>query len=58
MKIIGLKVDGIRKLTAVEMQLKDKGLIPIKGKNKQGKSTLIDTVEWLIEGNKVANPRP
>ena len=57
MKIIGLKVDGIRKLTAVEMQLKDKGLIPIKGKNKQGKSTLIDTVEWLIEGNKVANPQ-
>lgn len=55
MKIIGLKVDGIRKLTAVEMEFTDKGLIQIKGKNKQGKTSLIDTIQWIIEGNKKLN---
>jgi DNA repair exonuclease SbcCD ATPase subunit len=57
MKIIGLRCDGIRKLTAIEMEFKDKGIIPIKGKNKQGKSTIIDTIEWMLRGNKVANPQ-
>ena len=56
LKIIGLKVDGLRKLSAVNLEFKDKGLIPIVGKNKNGKTTLaIDTVKWLIQGNKVLN---
>jgi len=55
MKIIGLKVDGIRKLSCIEMEFKDKGLIQIKGKNKQGKTTVLDTIEWLITGNKALN---
>lgn len=55
LKIIGLKVDGIRKLQAVEMEFKDKGLIQIKGKNKQGKTSILDTIEFLIKGNKVLN---
>jgi hypothetical protein len=57
MKIIGLRIDGIRKLTAIEMEFKDKGLIPIKGRNKQGKTTIIDSVELAIRGNRVANPK-
>ncbi len=55
LKIIGLRVDGIRKLNAVEMEFEDSGLIQIKGKNDQGKTSLINTIEWLIEGNKVLN---
>jgi predicted nucleic acid-binding Zn-ribbon protein len=57
MKIIGLKVDGVRKLTAVEMQFKNNGLVPIKGKNKNGKTSIIDSIELAIRGNKVANPK-
>lgn len=52
-KIIGFRADGIRKLHAVEMKFAEKGLTAIKGKNKQGKSTVIDTVEWLLRGGKV-----
>lgn len=56
LKIIGLKVDGLRKLSAVNLEFKEKGLIPIVGKNRNGKTTLaIDTVKWLIQGNKVLN---
>lgn len=54
-KIIGLKVDGIRKLTAVEMEFAPNGLTIIKGRNKQGKTSVIDTIHWLISGNKVIN---
>ena len=55
LKIIGFKVDGFRKLKAVEMEFTDKGLTEIRGKNKAGKSSIIDAIEWLIEGNKVLN---
>lgn len=52
MKIVGLKIDGIRKLTAVEMEFdKNKGgLIPIKGKNKQGKTSILDSLELMFKG--------
>ena len=56
LKIIGWRMDGIRKLTAIDMTIAEKGLIPIKGKNRQGKSSVIDTIELLIKGNKVSNP--
>ena len=57
LKILGLKADGIRKLTAVEMEFAESGTIQIKGKNRQGKTTIIDTIHWLIEGNKVINDK-
>lgn len=52
MKIIGLKIDGIRKLSAVEMEFADKGLIQIRGKNRQGKTSVLDSLEILLKGNK------
>ncbi len=52
MKIIGLSIDGIRKLTAIEMEFADKGLIQIRGKNRQGKTSIIDSLEILLRGNK------
>jgi recombinational DNA repair ATPase RecF len=55
LKIIGLKVDGIRKLTAIEMELKESGITAIKGENQQGKTSIIDTIRWLILGNKAIN---
>lgn len=56
MKIIGLKAEGFRKLSAVEMQFSEAGLTPIVGKNQQGKSSIIDFIRWMIWGNKVLNP--
>lgn len=52
-KLIAFTCDGIRKLKAVEMQFdKTQGLIPIVGKNRAGKTTIIDSIEILIRGNK------
>jgi len=50
LKIIGLKIDGARKLTAFEMNnLKERGLIKIIGGNRQGKSTVFDCLRLLIK---------
>ena len=52
LKIIGLQIDGIKKLKAIEMKPNQTGLVQIKGKNKQGKTSILDALEILIRGNK------
>jgi hypothetical protein len=49
-KIIGLQVQGIRKLKAFEMRFNEVGLTKIMGKNKAGKSTVIDCLDILFRG--------
>lgn len=51
MKIIGLKISGMRKLTAAELTIKETGLTPIKGRNKAGKTSVLDALEILFCGN-------
>ena len=50
LKIIGLSVDGIRKLKAFEMKFSETGLTIIKGANRAGKSTVIDSLTILLRG--------
>lgn len=52
MKIIGLQIENLRKINAVDMKFTDKGLIQIRGKNEQGKSTILDAIEILLKGKK------
>lgn len=52
MKIIGIKIKDVRKISILEMKLLKKGLTPIKGKNKQGKTTVIDSIMSLFSGKK------
>lgn len=52
MKVIGLQIENLRKINAVDMQFTDKGLIQIRGKNEQGKSTILDSIEILLRGKK------
>jgi recombinational DNA repair ATPase RecF len=52
LKIIGIKVDNLRKLSAVEMEFAEKGLIQFRGKNGQGKTSILDSFEILLRGNK------
>jgi len=51
-KVIGLKVDGMRKLRAVEMKFTNKGLIKIIGQNRAGKTTILESLAVLIGGKK------
>lgn len=57
LKIIGLKVDGYQKLSAVEMKFKpDGGIIYIRGGNEQGKTSVIESLWWLFSGKTIINP--
>jgi hypothetical protein len=55
MKIIGFKIDGMRKLKAVELKFGENGLFVVKGQNENGKTTLWKALQWMIEGNKHLN---
>lgn len=56
LKIIGIQVNGLRKLKAINLQFNKNGLTQIIGANRMGKTTLaIDAIQILIRGNKYAN---
>lgn len=56
MKLIGLSIDNLRKIRAMELTFNEKGITEIKGGNEQGKSTVLDAVEILLRGKKKITP--
>lgn len=56
LKIIGLKMDGFKNLSAVEMQFpQDGGCTFIRGGNEQGKTSIIESLWWLFSGRSTIN---
>lgn len=55
LKLIGFRIDGMRKLSAIDITFGKNGYTEIRGKNRVGKSTILKAIEWLIKGNKVLN---
>lgn len=51
MKIIGLQIENLRKIKAAEMQFTETGLIQFKGENGQGKTTVLDALMILFQGD-------
>lgn len=49
MKIIALQAANVKKLTAVEIR-PDGNLVVISGKNGAGKTSVLDSISWAIEG--------
>jgi AAA15 family ATPase/GTPase len=50
MKLIGFQIYNWKAIIVVEMEMTDKGLTIVKGKNEQGKSSLIMALEFLLRG--------
>ncbi len=48
LKIVGLSIENMRKIRAINMEFTDKGLTQIVGKNKQGKTTALDSIELAL----------
>jgi len=55
MKIIGLKVKDFRKLSAVELKFNQDGITTISGDNQAGKTSVLDSIEYLFKGRTVIN---
>ncbi len=57
MKIIKLESENVKRLYAVEIK-PDGNLIVIGGKNAQGKSSVLDSIEMALKGTSSVPPRP
>jgi len=54
-KIIGLQIENLRKIRTAEMQFAENGLIQFKGENGQGKTTVLDALMILFQGDRARN---
>lgn len=52
MKLIGLSIEGLRKIKAARLDFDGQHLIQIRGENGAGKSTVLDAVKYLFQGTK------
>lgn len=55
MKILKLKTENIKKIKAIEIT-PDGNAIVLSGKNGQGKSSILDSIEMALTGKKVRKP--
>lgn len=59
MKILSLSEENVKRLSAVEMTLDDKGnLVIVAGNNEQGKSSLLDGIEMALHGGASIPAKP
>lgn len=56
MKLIGLTIEGLRKIRAAELDFDGKHLIQVRGKNGAGKSTVLDAIQYLLRGSRSIPP--
>lgn len=57
MRIYGLEIENVQKIRAVELRLAD-GLVQITGRNAQGKSSLMNAIDWTLTGKGSHPPEP
>jgi hypothetical protein len=51
MKLIGLKIEGVRKIRCAELAFEGSSLIEVRGKNGAGKSSVIDSILMMFNGS-------
>ena len=49
-KLIGLSIANIRKIRCAELEIAPSGITQIRGKNEQGKTTVLKSIEMLLGG--------
>jgi DNA repair exonuclease SbcCD ATPase subunit len=58
MKIFKLKAENIKRIKAVEINTDGKNFIEITGKNGQGKSSVLDSIAYVLGGKSLIPERP
>lgn len=51
-KLIGLSIEGLRKIKAMRLEFDGKHLVQIRGRNEAGKSTVLDAIDILFRGGR------
>jgi hypothetical protein len=57
MKIVSLVAENVKRLVAVEIK-PDGNLVELSGKNGAGKTSILDSIQWAIEGAKHIQAQP
>lgn len=57
MKIISLRAENVKRLKAVEIR-PNGNVVEITGKNKNGKTSVLDSIWWAIQGGKTIQAMP
>jgi len=50
MRLLSLNIENVRRIKAVHIDLKPRGITMLGGKNKQGKTSALDSFEMLVGG--------
>lgn len=58
MKIINLMIENFKKIKAVELSFDDNGIVMLTGRNKQGKSSVIDAIFGALGGKNALPEKP
>lgn len=56
-RILGLYVNNVKKIRAVALDKLDKNVVVVKGNNAQGKTSLIDSIQYVLGGTRTHPPR-
>ena len=51
-KINELELENVKRIKAVKIEPTENGLTIVGGKNKQGKTSVLDAIAWALGGNK------
>ena len=57
-QISKMKVVGCKRIKAVEVDIAENDLVVFGGKNRQGKTSMLDSVAWCLGGGKFAPSNP
>ena len=57
-KINSLEFENVKRIKAVKLEPSANGLTVIGGKNGQGKTSVLDTIAWVLGGNKFKPSEP
>lgn len=51
-KINSLELENVKRIKAIKIEPNQNGLTVIGGRNKQGKTSVLDSIAWVLGGNK------
>lgn len=57
-KINSLEIENVKRIKAVKLELAQNGLTVIGGKNKQGKTSVLDAIAWALGGGRQKPSQP
>lgn len=57
-KINSLELENVKRIKAVKLEPSQQGLTVIGGKNRQGKTSVLDSIAWVLGGDKFKPSQP